>query len=278
MLIDTHLHLIDRNRIAYPWLADVPDLNADWSYAAYDAIAQRLGVEGALHMEVDVDPTDIATETTMVAELMVQGGSLMRGAISSARPEDEGFEAFLDRLDLTVVKGIRRVLHVMPDDLSRSSLFRANIRKLGAHGLPFDICALARQLDIAIELIDACPDTEFVLDHCGVPDIAGGAYDDWAALITRLAQRPNVNAKISGITAYATPDWTVNTLRPYVEHVIESFGWDRVVWGSDSPVCTLNASLERWVAATHDLTAGASDDERALFYAFNAARIWDLAL
>ncbi|WP_417241955.1 amidohydrolase family protein [Celeribacter sp.] len=278
MLIDTHLHLVDRSRLSYPWLAQAPALNADWSYEDYAQTAARLGITGALHMEVDVDPADIAGETAWIGEIMDTDDTLMRGAISSARPEDAGFDAFLDALDLTVVKGVRRVLHVMPDDLSRSETFRANVRKLGEQGLPFDICVLARQLDIAIELADACDSTEFVLDHCGVPDIAGDHYDDWAVAISDLAQRPHVNAKISGITAYATPDWTLDTLRPYVEHVIEAFGWDRVVWGSDSPVCTLNASLERWVETTHALTAGASEDERARLYALNAARIWDIPL
>ncbi|WP_417271367.1 amidohydrolase family protein [Celeribacter sp.] len=278
MLIDTHLHLVDRTRLSYPWLEQAPALNADWPYETYAEAAKRLGITGALHMEGDVAPTDIARENAWIGEMMDNDGSLLRGAISSARPEDDGFDAFLDTLDLTIVKGVRRVLHVVPDDLSRSETFRANIRKLGDRGLPFDICMLARQLDIATELVDACEGTEFVLDHCGVPDIAGGSYKEWADAISRLAKRPHVNAKISGISAYATPDWTLDTLRPYVEHVIESFGWDRVVWGSDSPVCTLNASIDRWVKATHALTSGASEDERALLFAFNAARIWDIAL
>ncbi len=134
MLIDTHLHLVDRSRLSYPWLAQAPALNADWSYEDYAQTAARLGITGALHMEVDVDPADIAGETAWIGEIMDTDNTLMRGAISSARPEDAGFDAFLDALDLTVVKGVRRVLHVMPDDLSRSETFRANVRKLGEQG------------------------------------------------------------------------------------------------------------------------------------------------
>ena len=93
---------------------------------------------------------------------------------------------------------------------------------------------------------------------------------------TALARRENVHAKISGITAYAAPDWTLDTLRPYVEHIVDRFGWNRVVWGSDSPVCTLNASLETWVAATHALMAGCSEAERAALYRDNARRLWAL--
>ncbi|MCC9620396.1 amidohydrolase [Thalassospira sp. MA62] len=276
MFIDTHLHLVARDRITYPWLKDVPALDRDWDYDDYASTARRIGIDGVLHMEVDCAPTDIMTENTYIAELMAQPKSLVRGAISSARPEDEGFDAFLDQLDPKVVKGIRRVLHVVPDDISQSGLFRENVRKLGKRGLPFDICVLQAQLGIATALVDACPDTVFVLDHCGVPDIANGDYASWAQAISQIAERPNVNGKISGISAYAAPNWTLETLRPYFEHMIERFGWTRVVWGSDSPVCTLNSSLDQWMATTQVLLAGASPTEKAAFAAENAKRIWSL--
>lgn len=246
-MIDTHLHLVDRTRLNYPWLADAPELDRDWRYDDYASVARPRGVTGVLHMEVDVDPADIGAETAMVAELMTREDSLILGAISSARPEADGFESFLDGLDRSTVKGLRRVLHVVPDAVSQTERFRANMRRLGAVGLPFDICMLARQLPLAIALADSAPDTVMVLDHCGVPDIAAGAYDGWAADILELARRPHVNVKISGIPSYAARQWDDADLRPYVEHVIEAFGWDRVVWGSDSPVCTLQSSLAGWI-------------------------------
>lgn len=276
MLIDTHLHLVDRNRLSYPWLADVPALDQDWTYESYELVARRVGIRKTLHMEVDVAPADIGNESRMVADLMQREGSLIAGGISSARPEDPDFAAFLDGLDTDTVKGLRRVLHVVPDDVSRSETFRDNTRRMGDAGLPFDICMLARQLPLACELVDSAEKTCFVLDHCGVPDIAGGGFASWAADITELAKRPHVNAKISGISAYAKPDWSLDTLRPYVEHIIEAFGWDRVVWGSDSPVCTLNATLAQWVAVTHALTRGASAAELDKFHHQNATRIWKL--
>lgn len=276
MFIDTHLHLVSREHVTYPWLTDVPALNRDWTYDEYESTAKRIGIAGVLHMEVDCAPEFIETENAFVADLMARPGSLMRGAISSARPEAEDFTSFLDRLDPKVVKGIRRVLHVVPDELSQDTGFRANVGLIGKKGLPFDICVSQRQLDLAIDLADACPNTVFVLDHCGVPDIAEDGYKDWEKSITRLAERPHVNAKISGISAYAAPDWTLETLRPYVEHIIESFGWDRVVWGSDSPVCTLNSSLDQWMATTQVLIAGASETERLAFANGNAKRIWSI--
>jgi predicted TIM-barrel fold metal-dependent hydrolase len=274
MIFDTHLHLINRNRLSYPWLSDVPALDRDWDFDSYCQTAARLGISDVLHMEVDVAEADMDAETAWVAELMARPGSPMRGAISAARPESEGFATWLERQDRNVVKGFRRVLHVVPDDVSQASLFRENVRRMGKAGLPFDIVMLQRQLPLAGDLVDACPDTTFVLDHCGVPAIADGSFADWAAKITDLARRPNLNAKLSGITAYAPPDWTAETLRPYARHLIESFGSSRVVWGSDSPVCTLQSSLPEWVAVTHLLLAEQSATDRDAILQGNARRIW----
>ncbi len=276
MLIDTHLHLVDRDRLSYPWLSGVPALNRDWTFASYTKSAKDLGISGALHMEVDVAEQDIHRETDMVAQLMASVDSLLLGAISAARPEASDFESCLDGINTAVIKGLRRVLHVVPDEISLSTSFRDNIKRLGPKGLPFDICVSARQLPIAAALVDAAPNTSFVLDHCGVPDIAAGDYTGWAAAIREIAKRSNLNAKISGITAYTGDGWTVDTLRPYVEHIIDSFGWDRVVWGSDSPVCTLQSSLEQWVEITHQLTQGAAADDLAKLHHVNATRIWGL--
>lgn len=272
MIIDTHLHLIDRARLSYPWLDEVPALNRDWRFADYAHMAARVGITGALHMEADVAERQIEAESAMVAGLMP---GLMLGAISSARPEAPGFAAWLERQDRCVVKGLRRVLHVVPDEVSLAPLFRQNVARLGKAGLPFDICMLQRQLPLATALADACPDTVFVLDHCGVPDMAGD-FAAWAQAITDLARRPNLHAKISGICAYGGADWRLETLRPYVEHVIGAFGWGRVVWGSDSPVCTLQASLEQWVAASRALVAGCSAGEQAALFHANARRLWAL--
>lgn len=277
-LIDTHLHLIDQSALSYPWLSSVQALNRDFRYEEYAQQALRVGITRALHMEVDVAPSDIESETSNVAKLSACDGSLIAGAISSCRPEDEGFAGFLDRqLANPLVKGFRRVLHVMPDELSEQPLFRDNIKLLGGTRRSFDLCVLPKQIEKAIALADLAPDVQFILDHCGVPDIKGEAFKPWQAGITEIAKRPNVTAKISGVVAYADSEtWTVETLAPYVNHIIASFGFDRLVWGSDWPVCTLGGGLATWIAATHALISGCSDDEKTKLFSQNAKRIWML--
>ncbi|TIW79516.1 MAG: amidohydrolase, partial [Mesorhizobium sp.] len=272
MIIDTHLHLIDQAALRYPWLAGVPALNRDFSYQEYATDALRSGIEGVLHMEVDVDPADIAAETAYVKSVAGRAGSLLRGAIAACRPEEAGFEAYLETVTADpFIMGFRRVLHVVPDDVSEGALFRQNIKRLAGTGLTFDLVVLPHQIPKAMALADLAPDVQFVLDHCGVPDIKGNAKHPWHEHMEAIAKRPNVTAKISGVVAYADPaTWTVDTLRPYVEHTIGSFGWDRVIWGSDWPVCTLGGGLTTWIAATHALLARASESERTRLLSGNA--------
>lgn len=270
-ILDTHLHLVYQDRFSYPWLADAGPLNQQWTVESYFAEAEKLGIEAALHMEVDVAEGDIERETAFITQVDPR----VIGAIASGRPEHEGFAAYLERVAQNPkVRGLRRILHTSPNELSRTPLFAENLRRLAPYGLGFDLCLRADQLPIGAELADKAPDVQFILDHCGVPNVAGMELDPWRGFITELAKRPNIAAKISGIVAYAKPDWTVEDLKPFAEHVIESFGWDRVVWGSDHPVCTLTADLTRWVEATKTIIAGASAEEQAKLLHRNAERLY----
>jgi predicted TIM-barrel fold metal-dependent hydrolase len=278
MIVDTHLHIIDLSALHYPWLSGAEALNRNFLYEDYAREAQRLGIRSTLHMEVDVAPEDIEAETAYVQEVARRPRSLISGAIASCRPEHDGFAVYLDRQAANpFVKGFRRVLHVMPDELSEQTLFRENLRRMAGTGLTFDLCVLPHQIPKAIALADIAPDVQFVLDHCGVPSIKGNEEHPWREHMAEIAKRPNVVGKISGVVAYADPDsWSVETLRPYVEHTIAAFGWDRVVWGSDWPVCTLGGGLSSWVGATHALLSGVSATEKDKLLSGNAQRIWRL--
>jgi predicted TIM-barrel fold metal-dependent hydrolase len=270
-ILDTHLHLVYPDRFSYPWLSGAPAINKPWPAESYFTEAVPLGIESALHMEVDVADADIFGETKFVTTL-----PRIAGAIAACRPENPDFPAQLDQLTaMPGVKGLRRILHTSPNELSQSDLFVANLRRLPEKQLTFDLCVRADQLaPVAVPLAQRAEDVTFILNHCGVPDVTGAGLDPWRADIRALSQLPNVNAKISGIVAYSGPDWTVDTIRPYIEHVVDCFGWDRVVWGSDHPVVTLTGSLTRWVEATRDIISGASDSEQSRLLHRNAERLY----
>lgn len=275
--IDTHLHLIARDKLGYGWTAGIPALaTGDFTYADYLALTAGRGVVGAVFMETGVDDADYQAEARLVAGMVGQGGLL--GQIASCRPEDDdGFDAWLDECEGLHVHGFRRILHVMPDGLSQTPTFRRNLARIGARGRAFDVCVLARQLPIALDLAKACPNQPLVLDHCGVPDIAGQAFDDWAKGITALAALPHVHVKLSGITAYCAPGTATRaTLQPWVDHILNTFGPARMLWGGDWPVVNLGVGLPDWIALTCELLQGLSQSEQDQIGHDTARRVYRL--
>lgn len=275
-LIDTHLHLIYRGSIGYGWTGGIEALQGDFTLEDHARLTAGKGVAGTVFMETGVDDADYQAEARMVADL-VKAGRMM-GQIASIRPEsDAGFDAWLEQSDELEIVGYRRILHVMPDDTSQAEGFRRNLRKIGARGLPFDLCFLARQLPLAVELVRACPNQTYVLDHCGVPDVAGGAFEAWSEGMKAVAALPQVNVKLSGITAYCAPGTAnLETVRPWVERVVDLFGPERIVWGGDWPVVNLGVGLPAWIDMTRALLAGLSAAEQDAIGQGNARRIYGL--
>lgn len=271
-IIDTHLHLVYPDRLTYPWLSGAPAINRPWPAQTYWAEAKSLGIEEALHMEVDVAEGDIEAETGFV--LGLPG---VTGAIAACRPEHPDFPQQLERL-LAIgqgrIKGLRRILHEIDDSVSQDQLFADNLRLLAKHNLTFDLCLRADQLHLGVALAQKLPEVTFVLDHCGNPDINGIGLDPWRRDLKASAALPNVNGKVSGVVNHCDPDWTTETLRPYVEHVIDSFGWDRVIFGSDYPVVTKTGTLTRWVEALREIVSPESQDNQQKLFAANAERIY----
>ena len=276
--IDTHQHLIYRGSIGYAWTSDVPELkDRNFTLADYRGLTEGRGIGETLFMEVGVDDADYREEARFFAGLVGTDG--LAGVIASCRPEtDVGFDAWLDEAKSLKLNGFRRILHVVPDDVSQSETFRRNVRKIGQAGLTFDICMFARQHAITLELLKVCPDQQFILDHCGNPDVAAGAFDPWAASMKKLAEFPNLAVKLSGIAVNCAPGTaSLETIRPYAEHLIELFGPQRIVWGSDWPVVNLACGMPDWIDISKAILSGLSKDEQAVISGGNARRIYRIA-
>ena len=274
-LLDTHQHLVYREKASYGWTKDIPPLaEGNFTLDDYKTLTEGLGIGGTLFMETGVDDPDYQQETRFVKSLADNSDNGMIGLIASIRPEsDEVFEPWLEETIEMGVVGYRRILHVMPDDTSQSDIFRKNVRKIGVSGKTFDICFLPGQLPVACELAKACENTKLILNHCGVPDIAGNGLDPWRQDIKALAQIPNVICKLSGLMAYCAPGTSsLETIEPYVDHVLNCFGPNRMVWGSDWPVVNLAKGLPEWIAVTRKILGKLSADE-ASSIAYGTAQI-----
>ena len=280
-LLDTHQHLVYREKASYGWTKDIPPLaEGNFTLDDYKTLTEGLGVGGTLFMETGVDDPDYQQETRFVKSLADNSDNGMIGLISSIRPEsDEAFENWLEETIEMGVVGYRRILHVMPDDTSQSDIFRKNVRKIGVSGKTFDICFLPGQLPVACELAKACENTKLILNHCGVPDIAGDGLDPWRQDIKALAQIPNVICKLSGLMAYCAPGTSsLETIEPFVDHVLNCFGPNRMVWGSDWPVVNLAKGLPEWIAVTRKILGKLSADEASSIAYGTAQTVYEVKI
>jgi predicted TIM-barrel fold metal-dependent hydrolase len=279
-LLDTHQHLVYPDVAGYEWTAGIPVLaNQAFTVSDYQGLTDGHDV-ATLFMETGVDDADYQAEARFVAGLAADDSNNIVGMIASCRPEaDDGYDAWLDECADMPVVGYRRILHVVDDAMSQDETFRANVRKLGERNLTFDICFLSSQLAVALELARACDNTQLILNHCGVPDIAGGNMDPWKQNISNLASMPNVACKVSGIMAYCAPGTaSLDTIRPWLDHVTEAFGPDRLVWGSDWPVVNMANGLVDWLSVTNAYLGTLSGSEAEKLANQNVSRIYKVEI
>ena len=278
-IIDSHVHLYDIEKIQYSWMADVPSLNKTTVMRDFDIARGTVAVEGLVFVEVDADPGFYLDEAKFVASLAENDSRI--SAIVAHAPLEKGL-AVKDELEkikqIKNVKGIRRLIQGEHDpSMCIATDFIEAVRLLSHYDLSFDICIRHYQLTYAIELVRRCPNTRFILDHIAKPDIKNGLLEPWKFQIRELAELPNVVCKISGVATEADhSQWTRNLLRPYIEHVIESFGFSRVMFGSDWTVATLAVDYPTWVNVLDDVLADASSDERNHFWRKTAIEAYNL--
>ena len=188
-------------------------------------------------------------------------------------------EKYLQAPGASYLKGIRDVAQDLPDSsyLAKPQSI-VTVQQLGKMGLTYDILTKTPELKAAIELVRACPDMQFVLDHISKPYIAKAEIEPWKSLITELASFENVSCKISGMVTEAKWNtWKTPDFAPYVDHIIESFTPKRVMFGSDWPVALLAASTySEVVHLAQDLTAKFSETENELFWRENATSAYKI--
>ena len=294
-IVDTHQHLWDLKRFSLPWLdgEGTGPLRGNHLVSDYLAAAAGTGIDRTVYMEVDLDPARRAEEAEFAISLCLEGGNPVSGAVISGSPGEEGFRDYIDRFKGNkFIKGVRQVLHVPSAGPGRCLQrgFVRDVQYLGEAGLSFDLCLRPGELGDAVGLVDQCPDTRFILDHCGNadPNVVNGAagYDpdnpfshtreQWLSEIAALGEREHVVCKISGIVARAPAGWSAGTLAPTVDHCLDSFGPERVVFGGDWPVCNLGASLGAWTAALRDIVRARPREDQAGLFTGNAERLYGL--
>jgi predicted TIM-barrel fold metal-dependent hydrolase len=276
-IVDAHVHLWDPGRFSYPWLEEIPTLNHSFLLEDFDAQRCAIDVESLVFVQCETDPAQGLDEAHWIASLAVEDSRIKAMVPFAPLEIGNAAESHLVQLaSLPMVKGVRRLIQSESNpDFCLQPDFIKGIQLLDKYSLSFDICISHNQLTNTIEMVRQCPHVFFILDHIAKPDIKAGLFEPWKSQLRQLSQLPNVCCKISGMVTEADHDnWTREDLKPYIEHVIECFGWERVMYGGDWPVATLATDYPRWVDALEWALDGCSDEELHGFFHDNAARFY----
>jgi predicted TIM-barrel fold metal-dependent hydrolase len=279
-IIDAHVHLWNPEQFRMPWLDGQGTINRPFGPAEYREHTQGVAVEAFVYVEVAVEPAYALLEAQWANQVAEQEPRL-RGIVAQAPVEyGERIRYYLESLAAIGprVKGVRRLLQGEPDpSYCLRPEFVRGVQLLPEFGFSFDICIKHHQLAAAIELVRQCPATSFILDHIAKPDIANQLLDPWRAQMRTLAALPNVVCKVSGMVTEADQQgWTADDLAPYVAHMLEVFGEERVIFGGDWPVVLLASSHARWVETLDALTTQLAPEARRKLWAENARRFYRL--
>jgi predicted TIM-barrel fold metal-dependent hydrolase len=287
-IVDTHLHLWDLKALRLPWVASATGkardvLAYDHLLSDYAKAAEGLKITRAVYMEVDVAESDQLKEVEYVSKICDSGHSPMKAAVISGRPASSDFSKYLDHLKgNSAIKGLRQVLHTPATEAKfcLEPAFVKGVQLLGERGLSFDLCLRNDQLESGAELVDRCPGTRFILDHCGNPHAGSNDLTAWRKGLSKIAhaKNPHVMVKVSGVYGNVTiEEWPADRLSPVVKAVIDEFGWDRVMFAGDWPVVNLGASLKGWVETLKTIVLDASPTNQSKLFVDNAVKFYGLA-
>ncbi|OPZ05598.1 MAG: Amidohydrolase [candidate division BRC1 bacterium ADurb.BinA292] len=272
-IIDSHQHFWDIARFSYPWMSPGPSiLRRNYLPADLMPHLRECGVASTILVEAQ----NTREETRYLLDL-ADRHPLIAGVVGWVDLQSPGVEREIEAATAhRRLVGVRHQVESSPDDawLTREASIRG-LRALAAAGLPFDLIVFPRHLDTIPILAERAPELRMVLDHLGKPDIAHGGFAAWAPRLRRIAQFPNIYCKISGLVTEADHHrWRLDDLKPYVQFARECFGIDRLMWGSDWPVCLLAASYEQVWQLVTDYTSEWSQTDRAALFGGNAARFY----
>jgi predicted TIM-barrel fold metal-dependent hydrolase len=281
-VIDPHHHLWDADAFRYPGL-DRPGSRTARRYLLDDFLADAANrsLTKSVHVQGEIDRSQSVAETAWLQAIADRGHGIPNGIVAYAPLQDPTLDAVLAaHVQHANVRGIRQILN--PDQCERPDYltdpqWQVGYARLAHYGLSFDLQALPEQLPSASELAAAHPETPMVVNHTGMPrDQSSEGRDRWRRGMAALAARPNVSVKISGFGMF-DPDWTIESIRPFVRDTIDLFGTDRCMFASNFPVDKLFRTFDDVFEAFDTLTTDLSAADRAKLFGENAERVYRLA-
>ena len=272
VLLDAHQHFWRYRAAEYPWIPAGSPLHRDWLPADLAALQRPLGLGGS----IAVQARQSISECDWLLGL-ADADDRVRGVVGWVDLRSPNVRTDLERLAAhPKFAGVR---HVVQDEQDPRFLIKEDfvrgMRVLHEFGLTYDLLIIPRQIAGAIDLVRLLPGQPFVIDHCAKPNIKKGARADWEAGFRELAKAPNVMCKVSGLVTEADHQhWKPEDLRPYLDVVFEAFGPERLMWGSDWPVCLLAAEYEKVFNVIQEYTRPLTNAQRQLVFGENCAKFY----
>jgi predicted TIM-barrel fold metal-dependent hydrolase len=286
-IIDTHQHLWDLNRFNLPWMDPTSDelqpIRHTFLIPDYVEHTKGLHVVKTVYMEINVHPSQQQAEAEYVIDLCERTDNSMVGAVIGGYPHEDGFADYITPLAKNdAIKGVRTVLHDpdRPSGLCLQPQFVDNMHRLADLDMNFDLCMRPDEVTDGAALAKKCPNTRFVIDHCGnmgVQSTDKAMRARWQDGIRAAADLENTFIKISGIVATVNKNnWSADDLAPNINFCLDTFGEDRCVFGGDWPVCLLGATYRQWVEALKEIVSDRSATFRKKLFHDNAVRVYRL--
>jgi L-fuconolactonase len=273
-IIDTHQHFWSYDPKIHDWInEDMKVIRKDFLPADLAPILKENNVDGCI--AVQADQTD--TETQILIREANQN-SFIKGVVGWVNLKDKEIEEKLEEYsNETNLKGFRHIIQAEPKGFMLDASFQKGLSALAKYNYTYDLLIYETQLAEANTLIKQLPELPIVIDHIAKPNIKKGDSDDWKKEIKAIAQYPNLYCKISGMATEAHWDtWTMDTLKPYIDTVVEAFGTERIMFGSDWPVCLVASSYEKWLKGLQNYFNTFSISEQEAFFANNAINFYKL--
>ena len=278
MIIDSHVHFWQIDRGDYDWMMGpgsegLAALRRDFGARDLRPLIRAAGVDRILLVQ--------AAATVAESEFLLRQAAEtpeVAGVVGWVAMDSPLAVADLERLAADpAFKGVRPMIHDIPDvDWMLGDALTAAYDAIRGLNLTFDCLVRPEHLPSLLKLLKRHPELRAVICHGAKPDIAAGGFDDWARQMSALAGETGAYCKLSGLITEAGDAWTVDGLRPYVEHLLGVFGTERLIWGSDWPVLSLTAGYGDWWSVANRLLSEVSPRERAAIFGGNAARAYRL--
>lgn len=274
MIIDSHQHFWKYNPVRDSWIDDsMKVIQKDFLPEDLHPILKANGIDGCIAVQADQ-----SEEETLFLLALAEQHSFIKGVVGwvdlRAAHVEERLELFSRN---SLFKGVRHIVQAESDSFVLQEVFQKGISKLDKFGLTYDILVLPNQLENARKLVETFPNQKFVLDHIGKPYIRDKKIENWENNIKELAKFENISCKLSGFVTEADwGNWEAENFKDYFDIVFEAFGADRILFGSDWPVCQLAAEYEEVVEAVTNYIVNLSTNEQKRVFGENAVEFYNL--